>query len=249
VTLADARCLDLLEQGLARHPLDRALLLAAQADASQPWADVPLGVRDAQLVALRSAWFGPEFQTVLRCESCGEMLSATLDLRSLPPAPATCEVRVGGQCVRLPTTRDLAALAERAGALSEDDAAAAALCLLKRLTDPTPDEPDTAHAGAVAMDAALDAALEAADPLAHVEVELTCERCGHRHARALDIAACLWDDVQAQGERVLAEVDALASAYGWNEGEILSMPSTRRRLYMERLARREARDRITRRPS
>jgi len=236
VTLADSHCLDLLEQGLRRHPLDRALLLAAQADAAQAWPDLPLGVRDAQLVALRSNWFGPEFQAVLRCESCGEMLSATLDLRSLPPAPATSEIRVGEHRVRLPTTRDLAALADPAGTLPQDDADAAARRLLQRLAEPAGDRPASAVSSSHAVD--IEAALEAADPLAHVEVELVCERCGHRHNRALDIAACLWDDVQAQGERVLAEVDALASAYGWTEGEILAMPATRRRLYLERLARR-----------
>lgn len=236
MTLADTRCLDLLEQGLMRHPLDRALLLAAQADAAQPWADLPLGVRDAQLVALRSNWFGNEFQTVLRCESCGEMLSATLDLRNLPPAPATNEIHVGEYSVRLPTTRDLAALAEPAGTLPQDGADAAALCLLQRLTEPAADSPASPVSHSNAVD--IEAALEAADPLAHVEVDLVCEHCSHRHTRALDIAACLWDDVQAQGERVLAEVDALASAYGWTEGEILSMPTTRRRLYLERLARR-----------
>ena len=231
MTLADAHCLDLLEQGALRHPLDRALLLAAQADAAQPWADLPLGVRDAQLVALRCAWFGPEFSTVLRCEACGEMLSATLDLRSLPPAPATHALCLGGLQVRLPTTRDLAALVQGAGPALQDDTEAATH-LLARLTQ---GEPAAATAAAD-----IEAALETADPLAHVEIELVCERCGHRHTRALDVAECLWDDVQAQAEGVLAEVDALAAAYGWTEREILAMPATRRRLYLQRLAQRGA---------
>jgi hypothetical protein len=51
MALPDPHCLALYEQGLTRHPIDRALLLAATADGAD-WADRPLGERDAQLIAL-----------------------------------------------------------------------------------------------------------------------------------------------------------------------------------------------------
>lgn len=239
--LSEDQCLSLLEQGAARHPLDRALLLAAQAGHAEPWADVPLGVRDAQLAALRTVWFGPELQVMLRCPACGEMLSAAIDLRALPAAPAANEVRLQGRAWRLPTTRDLAAVVA-----SPDDAAddeedneairdRAARRLLSRLAIDA--QADARPSDAAPDLQAIESALDAADPLAHLEIEFGCERCGHRHARPLDIAACLWDDVAARAEQLLGEVHALACAYGWTQGEILGLSAARRQLYLERLQR------------
>ncbi|MBC7992310.1 MAG: hypothetical protein H7Z15_03590, partial [Rhizobacter sp.] len=56
--LSDNECLALVERGTPRHPLDRALLLAAVAEPGVAWADRSLGLRDACLMRLRSAWFG-----------------------------------------------------------------------------------------------------------------------------------------------------------------------------------------------
>ena len=223
--LSDTDCLALVERGAPRHPLDRALLLAAVAEPGVAWADRPLGARDACLMSLRSAWFGPWFDAVLACPACAQLLSLKVDLRCFAERGVADEspLDVAGVRFRRPTTRDLAALV---GRLDVDDAAT---LLLRRIAldaeaEITPDQRR-----------AVEAALDAADPLAHVALQVACEHCGHGFEALLDIAVSLWDEVATQAERVLDDVHTLASAYGWNESEILSMSAARRALYTRRV--------------
>lgn len=224
--LADADCLLLAERGATRHPLDRALLLAHTAEPGTAWADRPLGARDACLIGLRCAWFGPRFDAVLACKACGQLLMLQLDLRQFVSAQAGDDtpVVVAGLRFRRPTTRDLAAIAER---IDVDDAADV---LCRRLAlDAWPAD------GAPPAREAIDAALDQADPLADLSLEVTCEHCGHAQRAPLDIAATLWDELSAQAARVVDDVHLLAGAYGWSEGQVLAMTPARRALYKQRV--------------
>lgn len=235
--LTDAQSLALYDEGAARHAIDRALLLAAVADPAVDWADVPLGRRDAALLALRCDWCGPHFEAVQACPACGEPMSLALDLRALPQADAAAagvevEVEVAGARFRLPTTRDLAALASQArDEASAEDIDAAAEALLRRLALQPPPE----GGWPAAQRAAVEAALDAADPLAHVALEARCGQCGHAWPAALDLASALWDEVAARARQAAWQVHLLASAYGWPEHEILAMPAARRELYLQQV--------------
>jgi hypothetical protein len=81
--------------------------------------------------------------------------------------------------------------------------------------------------------AAVAAALSEADPLADIELPIGCDACGATWTRTFDIGTYLWQELDAWAARLLAEVHALASAYGWNEAEILSLPLRRRRVYLD----------------
>ena len=48
-----------------------------------------------------------------------------------------------------------------------------------------------------------------------------------------DILSFFWGEIQICARRLLREVHALASAYGWTESEILSLSTTRRHAYLE----------------
>jgi uncharacterized protein YbaR (Trm112 family) len=229
--LHDEACLALYVQGAARHAIDRALLLVSSVgggDDSADWADQPLGRRDARLLALRCAWFGPQFDAVLACPACRELLSVGLDLRQIggPSSDShPCEVQVDGSRFRWPTSRDLAAIANAADVQQATDR------LLDRLAlDPAP-----AGGWTAAHIDAVEAALDQADSLAHVTIALQCEHCGHGWQAPLDIAAVLWDELAAQAQAVVQQVHLLAGAYGWSEGEILAMPAARRQLYLQRV--------------
>ncbi len=223
---SDSDCLWLAERGASRHPLDRTLLLAAVAEPAVAWADRPLGARDACLMALRCAWFGPSLDAVLACRACGELLSLQFDLSRLAE-PATADddpVNVQGQRFRQPTTRDLAAIT---GLLDVDDAAEALLCRLAL---------DGVPAGwSNAERAEVGSALDAADPLACLTLDVTCEHCGHGFVAPLDIATTLWEELAAHAARVIDDVHLLASAYGWTEPQVLAMSPARRGLYKQRL--------------
>lgn len=227
--LDDLRCLALYEAGVGRHPIDRALLLAASGGGTQDahdWSDLPLGVRDGRLMALRCGWFGARFDARVACPACKAMLALSLDLRAFadrraPRAPPD-HVVVAGARFRCPTSRDMAALA------GMDDVGAAAQALLRRVA--LDGEPDGGWRDAAR--AAIDQALDEADPLAHVTVSTTCQACAHAWTTTLDIAATLWDELASRAGDVVHQVHRLASAYGWSERDILSMPAARRALYL-----------------
>jgi hypothetical protein len=215
--------LSLWERARALHLVDRALLMFAAAEPATPWqqlADAPLGQRDAALLGLRCRCFGARLDALADCPRCGEQLAFTLDLDTLRlPVACTPEVSVSGHGLRLPTSRDLAAVAH------EPDPQAAAQQLLARCRlggdGPLPDADE------------IDAALAAADPQADLSLALHCEACGHAFDADLDPAALLWQDVERLARRTLQDVDTLARAYGWPEREILALAPQRRAAYVE----------------
>ena len=48
----------------------------------------------------------------------------------------------------------------------------------------------------------------------------------------LDIGSFVWAEIESRARRVLGEVHALASAYGWSEAETLSLSAVRRASYL-----------------
>src|SRR5690606_26784464 len=110
--LTSAQLLSLWEQGSTRHPLDRALLLFAQAAPELPaehLADRPLGECHAALMRLRWRSFGSRMLLWLDCPACGERMEFELLPEQLPAMQTPPEsVEVAGQRYRCPTSRDLA---------------------------------------------------------------------------------------------------------------------------------------------
>jgi hypothetical protein len=219
------------EQGQHRHPLDRALLLYALADpnaAPAGLADRPLGQRNMALLRLHRAMFGRRLRAALDCPDCVCELEIELDVDGLcgaaevPPA----EVELTGRRFRVPTTRDLAAIAHQ----SDVDTAAEQLVQLCRIVDPDR-EGTTASLPRVEE---LEAAWEDADPNADIALDLACSDCGHRWHAEFDVPAFVWTELASYAVRLLDEVHLLAGAYGWNESEILALSDVRRAAYIER---------------
>ena len=71
-----------------------------------------------------------------------------------------------------------------------------------------------------------------ADPQAEIQIALACPACPHRWSTIFDIVSYLWSEIDDWAQRLLMEVHALASAYGWGEGEIIAMSARRRHLYL-----------------
>jgi hypothetical protein len=224
-----AELLTLWERGAVRHPIDRALLLAGWATPELPrdrLAELPLGAVNQALLRLRTAWFGGSIRAYVDCERCGERLEIELEAARLLPATqsdSAAELELGGFRFRLLCSRDLVAVAE------ELDVETAALQLLERccLSRP-PEAPDELST----LLAEVEKGLEALDPAADIGLSLVCEACGHRWIAGFDIAALLWDEIEAGARALLAEVDALARAYGWTEPEILALSPQRRGAYL-----------------
>ena len=230
--LSSSDFLDLWERGFGLHPLDQGLLLlgAALPETSyENLADWPLGRRNQALAELRSAYFGPKLHGYTTCNRCGEKMEFEVDsLAFISHAADTAENRsepimVKGRSFRLPSSRDLA-LAAR-----ETNPSSAALrileaCRLDAAESATWSEEDLEEVGQ---------RMAVADPLAEIVLNLACPACGQECNPMLDIAAFLWAEIEARARRLLFDIHALASAYGWTQKEILSLSEQRRGLYLE----------------
>jgi hypothetical protein len=230
--LSNTDFLNVWERGSHLHPLDQSLLALGAALPETPYeslADWPLGRRNRALAELRCCCFGPKLQGWLSCTRCGEKLEFEMDGRALareevPADPGTSDpILVRGHSFRLPTSRDLARAAR------ETDPRLVALCLLENCRlgagePPAWSEEDLEEIGE---------RLALADPMAEIRLTAHCPSCGHDGDETLDIATFLWAEIEGRAKRLLLEIHALASAYGWTEAEILSLSDSRRALYLE----------------
>jgi hypothetical protein len=246
------------EAGRDAAPAARALALLAAAHPREGTASLralTVGVRDARLLELRRAAFGPRMQARVRCPGCGEALEMEVDAGAVlsaageePDAAPVHRLERGALSVRfrLPSAGDLADV----GALG--DAEAARLELLRRCVaeaarevPPSAGEPAEGVATVVSLDvddlsdgevAAIAARMAELDPMAEVAFALACEACGTAWESPLDVGEFLWAEVDRAARRVLDEVHLLASAYGWTEEQVLALRPARRRAYIERVA-------------
>jgi hypothetical protein len=231
------------DDGAERHELDRALVLLHHALPERSYAELarlPIGRRDGMLLELRKATFGPRFNFVVVCPSCGERLEDDADIDVLlfhdpwQPYPEQLETTMD-DCVlefRLANTHDLAAVAELADA--EAATQLARRCLSSARRGDTALDFDQLDEGARA---ALAEAMAEADPLAELEFAMECPvpSCGHQWAVLFDVAVFLWREIVTRAKLVLRDVHDLALRYGWNEAEILALAPARRDYYLREL--------------
>ncbi len=233
-----AEALEAWERGMAQNGVERSLSLFALArpDVSrEALADLSVGERDAALIALREAMFGPELTGRLACAACGDPQETNLDLRDLllPAAPPDGALPLSQDGydlhLRVVSSRDLLA----ASKVTERGARARLLLgrvVLDAAQGGAPVAVETLPAGVV--DAAV-RTLAQADPQADLSLSIACAACGHRTRVAFDIASYLWEEIDAWAGRLLREIHTLASYYGWSERDILALSPARRRRYLE----------------
>ena len=231
-SLSQADLLTLWEEGRWLHPLDQGVvaLEAAFPEARRTPADWPLGRRNRALAEFRCAMFGPALRGWTTCRSCPQQLEFSVDGRALADAPAPAEdwVAVGERSYRLPTSRDLAAVAgeaamRRRGA-RPTRASWLARCLTERRLRPAWSDREIDAVGE---------RLAEADPMAEILLRFDCPDCGAAYDEMLDLPSFLWAELEGSARGLLAEVDHLARAYGWSEAQILSLSAARRHVYLE----------------
>jgi len=224
--LSASEILDVWERGRGRTLPERALELVAAGGYPESPELLSVGERDALLVALRQLTLGASLAAVVSCPSCAELLEvelATADLRAehAPLGAEPLELELEGRRVRfrLPTAADLVAVASAAD-VEEGRALLLERCVLDG--ELTPESAET-----------LAARMAEADPGARVELELACPGCGEEWSAPFDIASFFWAEVEACARRVVRDVHALASAYGWRESDVLALSAERREAYLE----------------
>jgi hypothetical protein len=191
-----------------------------------------IGDREALLLHLRRISFGEQLQCVLDCPECGERTefeSAVEDVLVPPYADARdwYEATLGGADgepvrFRLPRGADQ----EAAAALAEDSGAATAV-LVRRCVGHDVDPEAVEH---------LSPLMAELDPQAEIRFSLTCPLCDRSLSLIFDATDFLFRELASEAGEVFREVHLLAVYYGWSEAEILALPTSRRRLYLQLLA-------------
>jgi hypothetical protein len=245
--------LRLWEKAARLDPHERALLLAVDGPrafaststrpgapddddiAMDVLAQAPLGRQHSRLLRLRAAAFGSDLEATAGCPRCAEAAEFHLDAIELatvgdegPVAP----LKSDGYWVewRLPAPADLAAAADAAARGDDPERELLRRCVLSAAG------PDGSVVSADRLPppvrAELARSMSNADPLAEVLVDVTCPACGANFQSDLDVAAFVWTEVEARARRVLLDVDILARAYGWTEGDVLALSEARRAAYL-----------------
>lgn len=239
--LQTTELLELWERG-ARTPAERsgALLAAARPElAGSARGALTVGEGDAAVLELREATFGPRLEGFAECPACGERLEFALDSRELRvdveegAGGGVEELTVRGYRVGLrPLTGADLQIASADGAGGVEDMRAA---LLERAVVSAELGGTPLEAGALPEEvvAAVSARLGERDPQAELLVELACPMCDEHWEAPLDIGSFFWTELAALARQLLADVAALASAYGWCEADILALTGERRRAYLE----------------
>ena len=238
--LTGREILHIWEYGQEQHPLDRAITMLSAAfpeAARDELVLLTIGQRDNCLLAVREQTFGAELSSLVSCPACQEQIEFMLntsEMRSAPdivPDTRAQHMTVDGYELhfRLPNSVDLAAI------VSYTDVAQARKLLLQRCIiqaskDETPVEVENLPAAVVE---ALAAQMDERDPLAKMELDLTCAACGQHWQVLFDIVAFFWTEIAIYARRLLGEVNILAQVYGWRELDILSMSTRRRQFYLE----------------
>ena len=211
----------------ARRP--GAILDATLPDLMCAADQLPVGARDTLLLALRIGTFGGGLSAVADCPSCTQTADVEVDvgalLAGLPAVDLTVidsteQLVVDGLQIsfRLATTEDVLVAADAPDPRAE----LANRCLLGRIA--TEDQ----------VRAVVDR-IGLADPATDLQLRLPCPTCQQEWLAPFDVAAFVWTEVAAAAIGILAEVDVLATRYGWSEQAILEMTAARRRAYLELL--------------
>jgi hypothetical protein len=77
--------------------------------------------------------------------------------------------------------------------------------------------------------------LAVSDPEAELLINLACPSCGFEFELPFDISSFFCTEIDAEAQRLLREVHALAHGYGWREADILEMAAPRRQFYLDML--------------
>ena len=234
-----AELLDLWEDGLARTHAQRALALLMTmfpGVSRDTLGALSIGQRDAELLRLREALWGPRMAAIAECLACRERLELPLDIREIladsnPTGSGEIAFSLADYSIvyRLPTTLDIAA------AESEETPESARSLILDRCVLSARQGTALVNSEQLPPEvvAGIAESMAEADPLADIQLNLTCPACRHTWRASFDIVSFLSTEVEAWAWRILSEVHTLAGAYGWTERETLALSPTRRQFYLE----------------
>ncbi len=224
------------ERGLEDKPFERAMILLQKASpelSPDDLSQLSIGERDGRLLDLRASVFGDQLTLLAACPRCSQQLESVLPVSGLRSASGTARrdestLAVGAYRVRFRplNTADIAVCAsEEIGALD-----LVRRCVVDATLDGSSIAASTLPDDVVGT---IEAEMAGIDPGASINVDLTCPACEFRWSEPFDIVSYFWTEIDGWARRLLADVHALASSYGWAERDILGLSPVRRQLYLD----------------
>jgi hypothetical protein len=233
--LSASELLYVWEVGLNQSCLHQALLLLAATCPDIPQkqlAQLSIGQRDNLLLTLREWTFGSHIQSLAICPKCGERLELAFEIADIrvsnPKLGETLSLNFADYDIefRLPNSFDLITIT----ANKAEPRALLERCLVQVSHD---GEARDSKQLPTNVTNALVEQMAQADPQADVQLNLSCPACSYQWQSTFDIVSFFWSEINAWAIRILREVHILASAYGWQEADILAMSPYRRQLYLK----------------
>jgi hypothetical protein len=230
---------ELLEAPRGSRPAQVSALLAAAlaevgGEAVTQELIANLGCTDRQFLMLAFALEHGDDQQWrhLKCARCGERFDVGFHLSGLPVTPAGAgypwaQAVIAGRTLRLrvPTGED----EERIAGLAPPAARRALALACVAAIDDTAPAPAALDALDDAAIDAIDSALDAVAPQLPATLATACTECGAAHTLDLDP----YEVAMPGSAQLYREVHALALRYHWSEDDILQLPRSRRRLYLD----------------
>ncbi len=228
------------EQGEGQHPIDRALTLLAVACPEKNLSDLAhlnIGQRDTLLFRFRQLNFGSRMDSYAECPKCGAELESSMDIEKLLSSQTSADAgersaAFDGFVIRyhLPNSIDLAECF-KSGIPSS-------LSLLENCVSGVTGEVESKSVRELPQEvtSSLVSLMSEQDPFSDVKISMQCNQCGHQFSALLDILSFVWKELTQKVGRLLQEVYILAVNFGWSERDILSMNSSRRKIYLDMVA-------------
>jgi hypothetical protein len=200
------------------------------------------GDRQALVLHLRAGLYGDRISLVARCPNPACLALSDVDLRvsellpkpSEPRAHIACDTPSGAAVIHEPTGADDDAAEAHGGSRAER-----AAVLWSRIVELGGARVAAADWPALpaATRHALAAALADGARVPELVFLARCPTCVAHLELVIDPFALLARELRLGGDRLFAEVHALAFHYHWPESEILALPRPRRWRYLELLGR------------
>ncbi len=190
------------------------------------------GDRVALLLQLRRRALGERLECIITCPDCGDEMSFGLSVRELlqprlREARTECEVNVEGLALRIrPVTGgDLEALAS-----AKDNEDLREMLVRTCILSSKPALPPTLSEKVIAE---VSSKLAELDPQADLVLDLACPACHRGFKSPFFVEDFVLREFHSRKSQVEKEVHWIALNYHWNEDEILSLPMTRRKRYVD----------------
>lgn len=237
--------LTMWERAYGLGPVQKGLTLLSIArpqQAIRQLVNLTIGERDAALLDLRVRLFGSQIESVASCPQCPDKIQVSFSVSEIRLSEVSrlgpLEVQIDDRSATIwpLTSADLLAVEVEPSARLRREA------LLQRCIscsdfDTTESLPAQFVNWSDSAQRTIAETLARIDPQADIRIALSCSRCSHAWSSRFDITSHLWSEIDAWAQRLMAEIHALAFAYGWAERDILAMTPWRRHLYMGMLRR------------